>query len=154
MSDSRFATCLWFDAQGETAARFYCELFADAEVLKVTRTAPDGPALMVEFRLGAQRYQALNGGAHYVLSPAASISVLCDDQAEIDRLWAALGEGAHFSNCGWLTDRFGLSWQIVPRALPEMMNDPDPAKVARVVQAFMPMDKLDLATLIRAYQGE
>lgn len=142
----RFMTCLWYESGAEEAARFYCSLFPDAVILLSSPMA-------TTFRLGDQRYMALNGGPHYRLSPAASVVVECDDQAEIDRLWAALGEGGAFSRCGWLTDRFGLTWQVIPRALGQMMSDPDPAKVQRVVAAFMPMDKLDLATLEAAFRG-
>lgn len=143
----RFMTCFWYSSQAEEAARFYCSLFPDAEILQSS-------SLATVFRLGAQRFMGINGGPHYVLSPAASVSVECEDQAEIDRLWAALGEGGAYSRCGWLTDRFGLSWQVVPKALGQMMSDPDPARVQRVVEAFMPMDKLELAALEAAYRGD
>lgn len=153
MDERRVSTCLWFDANAEEAARFYTALLEDSRITAISRQ-PDGRALMVEFELGGVPFQALNGGPHYQLSPACSISVACETQAEIDRLWSALLDGGGVeSQCGWLEDRFGLSWQIVPRALGNMMTDPDPARVGRVVAAFMPMKKLDLAALEAAYRG-
>lgn len=146
-------TCLWFDTQAEDAARFYTSLFDESRITAISRQ-PDGRALMVEFELGGVAYQALNGGPVYCLTPACSLSVACDSQAEIDRLWGAMLEGGgEESRCGWIRDRFGLSWQIVPRALAAMMTDPDPARVARVVTAFMAMGKFDLAALEVAYRG-
>jgi predicted 3-demethylubiquinone-9 3-methyltransferase (glyoxalase superfamily) len=146
-------TCLWFDADGEEAARLYTSLFERSRITAVSRR-PDGTALLVEFELDGVGFQALNGGPHYRLTEACSLSVACDTQAEIDRLWdALLAGGGEESHCGWLRDRFGLSWQIVPRSLGPMMTDPDPARVARVVEAFMPMTKLDLGALEAAYRG-
>lgn len=148
--------CLWFDDQGEEAARFYTALFADLPGTGIGAISrrPDGSALVVEFELGGVGFQALNGGPTFVLSEACSISIACEDQAEIDRLWTALvANGGAESQCGWLRDRFGLSWQITPRAMGEMMSDPDPARVQRVVAAFMPMKKLELAVLEAAYRG-
>lgn len=146
-------TCLWYDSQAEEAARFYTSLFPNSRITSISRQ-PDGRALLVEFTLDGVRYQALNGGPVYRLSEACSLSVACDTQAEIDRLWSALvAEGGEESQCGWCRDRFGLSWQIVPRRLGEWMTDPDPARVARVVAAFMPMKKLELAVLDAAYRG-
>lgn len=149
----RIATCLWYDREAEEAARFYTGLFDDARITAVSRQ-PDGCALMVEIELAGTAYQLLNGGPVFVLSEACSISVDCDTQAEIDRLWSALvADGGSESRCGWLKDRFGLSWQIVPSALGAMMTDPDPERVARVTAAFMPMKKLDLAALEAAWRG-
>lgn len=146
-------TCLWYDSQAEEAARFYTSLFPNSRITSISRQ-PDGRALLVEFTLDGVRYQALNGGPVYRLSEACSLSVACDTQAEIDRLWSALvADGGEESQCGWCRDRFGLSWQIVPRRLGEWMTDPDPARVARVVAAFMPMKKLELAVLDAAYRG-
>lgn len=146
-------TCLWYDSQAEEAARFYTSLFPNSRITSISRQ-PDGRALLVEFTLDGVTYQALNGGPVYRLSEACSLSVACDTQAEIDRLWSALvADGGEESQCGWCRDRFGLSWQIVPRQLGEWMTDPDPARVARVVAAFMPMKKLELAVLDAAYRG-
>jgi predicted 3-demethylubiquinone-9 3-methyltransferase (glyoxalase superfamily) len=149
----RVSTCLWYDSDAEEAARFYTSLLENSRIRAIGRQ-PDGRVLVVDFELDGVPFQALNGGPVYQLNEACSISVSCDDQAEIDRLWAALlAGGGEESRCGWLKDRFGLSWQIVPRALATMMTDPDPARVARVVEAFMPMIKLDLAVLEAAYRG-
>lgn len=146
-------TCLWYDSQAEEAARLYASLFPNSRITAISRQ-PDGRALLVEFTLDGVTYQALNGGPVYRLSEACSLSVACDTQAEIDRLWSALvADGGEESQCGWCRDRFGLSWQIVPRQLGEWMTDPDPARVARVVAAFMPMKKLELAVLDAAYRG-
>jgi len=146
-------TCLWFDSQAEEAAKFYVSLFPNSFVTATSRQG-DGRALLVEFALSGVMFQALNGGPVYELTEACSLSVACDTQAQIDRLWSALvADGGEESQCGWCRDRFGLSWQIVPRKLGEWMTDPDPAKVARVVAAFMPMKKLELAVLEAAYRG-
>jgi predicted 3-demethylubiquinone-9 3-methyltransferase (glyoxalase superfamily) len=156
----RVKTCLWFDTQAEEAATFYVSLFERSRITSLSRYGPGAPmpeglAMMVEFELDGAAFQALNGGPVYKLSEACSLSVVCETQKEIDRLWAALREGGgRESMCGWLTDRFGLSWQIVPRSLGAMMTDPDSTRVARVVAAFMPMRKLEIATLEAAYRGE
>ncbi len=150
----KVTTCFWFDSQAEEAAKLYTSLFDDSRITATSRQ-PDGRALMVELELAGTAFQLLNGGPSFPLSEACSLSVACDSQAEIDRLWSALvADGGAESQCGWLEDRFGLSWQIVPRALATMMTDPDPARVARVVAAFMPMKKLELAKLESAYRGE
>ena len=150
----RVKTCLWFDTQAEEAAIFYTSLFGDSQITAVSRQ-PDGQALMVEFELSGVAYQALNGGPVFQLSEACSLSVACDTQAEIDRLWSTLiAGGGEESQCGWLKDRFGLSWQIVPSGLGTMMTDPDPERVGRVAAAFMAMKKFDLAVLEAAYRGE
>jgi predicted 3-demethylubiquinone-9 3-methyltransferase (glyoxalase superfamily) len=150
----RVTTCLWFDTQAEEAAKLYTSLFDDSQITAISRK-PDGQALMVEFELGGVAYQGLNGGPVFQLSEACSLSVACDSQAEIDRLWSALvAGGGEESQCGWLKDRFGLSWQIVPSGLGTMMTDPDPARVGRVAAAFMSMKKFDLAALEAAYRGD
>jgi predicted 3-demethylubiquinone-9 3-methyltransferase (glyoxalase superfamily) len=150
----RVTTCLWFDTQAEEAAQLYTSLFDDSRITAVSRQ-PDGQALMVEFELSGVAYQALNGGPVFRLSEACSLSVACETQAEIDRLWTALtAAGGEESQCGWLRDRYGLSWQIVPSRLGPMMTDPDPERVGRVVAAFMSMKKFDLAALERAYRGK
>lgn len=141
---------LWFERQAEVAAAFYVTLFDNSRVTDVSRT-PDGAAFGVQFVIGGQQIYALNGGPHYKLSPAFSLMVDCDDQAEVDRLWAALtADGGQESRCGWLVDRFGVSWQIIPRQMSEWMRDPDPAKAARVVQAMMGMQKIEVEALRRA----
>lgn len=149
----KVTTCFWFDSEAEAAAKLYASLFDDSRITATSRQ-PDGRALVVVLELAGTTFQLLNGGPVFALSEACSLSVACDSQAEIDRLWTALiAGGGTESQCGWLKDRFGLSWQIVPRSLADMMTDPDPARVARVVAAFMPMKKLDLAALETAYRG-
>jgi predicted 3-demethylubiquinone-9 3-methyltransferase (glyoxalase superfamily) len=146
MTAPSISTCLWFDSQAEEAATLYCSLFPDARItLRMPQMAdPQGRAFLVEFTLMGQTYVAMNGGPHYKLTPAASIVVNLDTQAQIDHLWDALLDGGQPSRCGWLTDRYGLSWQILPRALPLLLQQ-DPS--GRVMQAMMGMVKLDIAAL-------
>ena len=152
---TKVRTCFWFDSQGEEAAEFYVSLLPDSRVESVHRTGPDGPALIVEFTLAGAPYMTLNGGPHYKLTPAASVSVLTEDQEETDRLWSALLDGGgREQQCGWLVDRFGLSWQICPEVLPEMLASEDRAAAARVQDAMMKMVKLDIAVLQEAFEGE
>jgi predicted 3-demethylubiquinone-9 3-methyltransferase (glyoxalase superfamily) len=148
----RIRPCLWFDTQAEAAAAFYVSLFEDSEIAGVMR-GPDGAAIGVDFRLAGQEIQALNGGPRYTLSPAFSMSVRCADQAEVDRLWTALTEGGEEQPCAWLVDRFGLSWQIVPDRLYELLNDPDPERAQRAMQAMLQMRKIDVAALEAAADG-
>ncbi|EHR61956.1 VOC family protein [Saccharomonospora cyanea] len=142
----RVATCLWFSTDVEEAVRFYGTVFPDLRVEDVSRN-PDGSALVVEFELRGQRYLALSGGPQYRLSPAVSIYVPCADQAEVDRLWAALTDGGTELRCGWLTDAYGLTWQVVPEELPRLLTDPDPAKAERAQEALRPMQKIDIAVI-------
>lgn len=152
MADAKITPCLWFDGKAEEAASFYISLLPDSRIETVVR-GPGGKPMVVEFTLGGQPYLALNGEPHCQFSPAVSFIVNCDSQAEIDRLWAALLDGGRPMQCGWITDRYGLSWQIVPRALARMMKDADPTKSQRVFAAMMPMVKLDLGALEAAYDG-
>ena len=157
MATSSISTCLWYDGAAEEAARFYVSLFDDARITSVMRQSgpdgPAGPAFLVEFELAGQRYQAMNGGPTYALSEAVSIVVLVDSQAEVDRLWSALtSEGGAESRCGWCRDRWGLSWQIVPRMMVDAIRAGGPA-VGRVIQAMMGMVKLDIAALEAAAKG-
>jgi predicted 3-demethylubiquinone-9 3-methyltransferase (glyoxalase superfamily) len=154
------ATCLWFDDQALPAATLYTSLVPDSEILGVSHYGPENShgetaaVLQVEFRLGSQRFVALNGGPHFTLTPAASIQVYCPDQAEVDRLWEALtADGGQESRCAWLVDRFGLSWQIIPTRLVELIGDPDPEVSARVVAAMLTMGKIDVAALDAAAAG-
>lgn len=158
----KISPCLWFDDQAEEAARFYVSVFDDAEIDMITRYGeegfeihgrPEGSVMTVDFVIGDQRFTALNGGPHFTFSEAVSFQVFCEDQAEIDRFWSALSAGGEEGQCGWLKDRFGLSWQVVPTAMTAMMRDGDPAGVARVTEAFLQMKKFDLAALERAYAG-
>ena len=147
--------CLWFDDQAEEAATFYVSVFGgDSRIEKVTRwpegTESAGSVLTVDFVLAGQEYLGLNGGPQFHFSEAVSLSVDCADQEEVDRLWAKLTEGGEESLCGWLKDRYGLSWQIVPRALPELLGGPDRARADRAMKVMMGMRKLDVRTLLDA----
>lgn len=149
---------LWFDHQAEEAMNFYVSVFKNSRVGSVSRYGkggplPEGTAMSCTFTLEGLEFLALNGGPAFQFNPAISLFVDCVDQAEVDTLWDKLCEGGAPSRCGWLTDRFGLSWQIIPRALGELMNDPDPVKAGRVVQAMMGMGKIDVAGLKKAYAG-
>ncbi len=152
MTAPSVSTCLWFESGAEQAATLYCSLFPDGRI--TTRMPvvgdPNGGAFLVEFSLMGQCYTAMNGGPHYKLSPAASISVLVDTQAEVDHLWTTLLQGGSESRCGWLVDRFGLSWQIIPRTLPRLLKQDTSGKVMR---AMMGMVKLDIAALEAAAQA-
>lgn len=151
--------CLWFDRNAEEAARFYVSLFPNAAVGAISRYGegmplPAGTALMVEFTLDGQRFQALNGGPVFTFSEAISFSVPCADQAEVDRYWDALiADGGSPGRCGWLKDRFGLSWQIVPQAMNRLQKEGRPEQVGRMMGALMRMTKLDIAALEAAFAG-
>lgn len=150
----KLRTCLWFEDQGEEAVAFYVSLLADSHIEQVYRPHPDKPALVVEFTLAGAPYMTLNGGPYVAFNEAVSISVLTNDQDETDRLWAALiADGGSESRCGWLKDRYGLSWQIVPEALPQLMGSPDKAGAARAHEALMGMGKIDIAALEAAFHG-
>jgi predicted 3-demethylubiquinone-9 3-methyltransferase (glyoxalase superfamily) len=150
---------LWFDSQAEDAARFYVELFPNSKLGAVTRYGPAGPgpegsAMTVQFELDGLPVTAINGGPTYKLTEAFSFSVICEDQAEVDHYWSKLtGDGGEESRCAWLKDRFGLSWQIVPRRLPELLGDPDRAKAGRAMQAMLTMRKIVIADLEAAARG-
>lgn len=144
---------LWFDNQAEEAARFYVSLFPDSAITGVT-PGPTGAPTVVEFRLAGVQLLALNGGPHFRFNEAVSLSVDCRSQAEVDELWETLSAGGSKSQCGWLKDRYGLSWQIVPDVLPRLLGDPDRAKAARVTAAMMGMTKLDIAALQAAADGK
>ena len=153
--------CLWFDGQAEQAAEFYASLFPDSHVDKVIRSPaanPSGPAgavLVVEFTLAGRAYQGLNGGPLFRFTEAVSFSIDCADQAEVDRYWDALtADGGEPSQCGWVKDRFGLSWQVVPRLLADRIQGPDPAGAARAMEAMLTMGKIDVAAIERAYRGD
>lgn len=153
--EARVRTCLWFEGKGEEAARFYVSLIPHSRIESEFCPDPEGPPLVVNFTLGGTPYQVLNGGPHFKLTEAASISVLCEDQEETDRLWNAfLADGGAESQCGWLKDRFGLSWQVVPEALPRLLSDPDREAAGRAMQAMMGMRKIDIAALEAAHRGE
>jgi predicted 3-demethylubiquinone-9 3-methyltransferase (glyoxalase superfamily) len=143
---------LWFNDQAEEAANFYVSLFDDAAVTNVSRypegsPGPAGQVMSVSFRLAGQEFLALNGGPQFPFTEAISLYVHCKDQDEVDRLWAQLTEGGEESQCGWLKDRFGLSWQIIPDRLGELIGDPDPARAQRAMQAMLQMGKIEIKTL-------
>lgn len=149
--------CLWFDGNAEEAAEFYVSLLPDSRIDKVWRSpadTPSGPAgtvVTVDFTLGGRRFQALNGGSQFHFDEAVSFVIECDDQTEVDRLWEAIAAaGGQPGPCGWVRDRFGLSWQIVPRRLDELVNDPDPERARRTMEAMLRMGKIEIAELERA----
>jgi predicted 3-demethylubiquinone-9 3-methyltransferase (glyoxalase superfamily) len=151
---------LWYAKEAEEAARFYCSIFPDSQLERVTPlmsetpSGPPGSVKVVDFTLFGQRFQAISAGPHHEFNDAISMVVLCDDQAELDRYWNALLEsGGKAQACGWLIDRFGLRWQIVPAALDEMMRDSDPARSKKVTDALLKMVKLDLAALEQAHRS-
>jgi predicted 3-demethylubiquinone-9 3-methyltransferase (glyoxalase superfamily) len=158
-SMQKITTFLWFDGKAEEAANFYTSLFKDSKILNVARygdagPGPKGSVMLVTFQLEGQKFIALNGGPQYSFTPAISLFVDCDSQAEVDNLWDKLTAGGQEVQCGWLQDKFGLSWQIIPRALMEMMQDGDPVKSQRAFKAMLEMKKIDIAGLQRAYGGE
>jgi predicted 3-demethylubiquinone-9 3-methyltransferase (glyoxalase superfamily) len=154
---TKWFPCLWFDGNAEEAASFYVTLLPDSRVDQVWRSpaeTPSGPAgmvLTVDFTLAGQRVQGLNGGPEFKFNEATSFVIDCDDQAEVDRLWEALtASGGEPGPCGWLKDRYGLSWQIVPRRLEELLNDPDTERARRAMEAMLKMGKIEVAELERA----
>jgi predicted 3-demethylubiquinone-9 3-methyltransferase (glyoxalase superfamily) len=154
----QISTCLWFDNQAEEAAKFYMSIFKDSKIVSTLRhgdagPGPKGSVLAMTFELNGQEIIALNGGPHFTLTPAVSLFVKCKTQEEVDHYWDKLLAGGEPSQCGWLTDKFGLCWQIVPTILGEMLQDKDAAKAARVMEAMMKMIKIDIPTLKRAYDG-
>jgi predicted 3-demethylubiquinone-9 3-methyltransferase (glyoxalase superfamily) len=160
----KITPCLWFDTQAEDAAKFYCSIFRNSKITDVSRFPeagqdvhgkPAGSVMVAAFELDGQPFTALNGGPQFKFDEAVSFQVPCESQAEIDHYWSALTkDGGQEGPCGWLKDKFGVSWQVFPSALPKMLTDPDRAKAARVMNAFMKMRKFDLAAIERAYAGE
>jgi predicted 3-demethylubiquinone-9 3-methyltransferase (glyoxalase superfamily) len=149
---------LWFDSQAEEAATFYVSTFKNSKILEVSRygkagPGPAGQAMVVVFELDGERFEALNGGPIFTFSEAISFRVDCADQAEVDYFWDALAVGGQTSQCGWLKDRYGLSWQVVPEALPRLLANPDPVKAKRAMEAMMKMTKLDIAVMEAAAEG-
>ncbi|TFF18361.1 VOC family protein [Jiella endophytica] len=157
--EDKLATCLWFDGNGEEAARFYVDLFPDSSIDRIMHAPADYPSgstgnvLLVEFTLCGRRFQALNGGPNFTFTEAISLSVDCDTQEEVDRYHAALSAHPESEACSWVKDRFGLSWQIVPRIMTVLLNDPDRAKAKRVMEAMMTMKKIDIAAIEAAARG-
>lgn len=150
---------LWFNDQAEEAMQFYVSIFPDSKVKSVTRygdvgPGPKGTVMTASFQLSGQDFVALNGGPQFPFTWAISFVVDCETQEEVDSYWQKLSEGGQPSRCGWLQDKYGLSWQIVPRALPELLQDKDPAKAQRVMKAMLEMDKIDIAKLKEAAEGK
>jgi predicted 3-demethylubiquinone-9 3-methyltransferase (glyoxalase superfamily) len=150
---------LWFDDQAEEAMNFYMSVFKSSRVVEVNRygdagPGPKGTVMTATFELDGQEVTALNGGPHFKFTEAISFYVNCETQQEVDELWEKLSEGGEEGQCGWLKDRYGLSWQIVPRALIDMLRDEDPGKSQRVTKAMLQMGKIDIAGLRRAYEGQ
>ena len=147
--------CLWFDTEGEEAANFYTSLFPNSKIREIARYGSAGPraegtVMTVSFELNGQEYVALNGGPDFKFNEAVSFQVGCENQEEVDRYWSALSDGGEEGPCGWLKDKFGLSWQIVPTRLPELLGDPDRDKSQRVMQAMLGMRKIEIDGLERA----
>lgn len=155
----KISPCLWFNGEAEAAMNFYLSVFKRSRCTNILRWGEGGhgvpgSVLLATFELEGQTFSALNGGPQYQFTPAISLFVNCDDQAEVDEVWGKLvAAGGTPVQCGWITDHYGVSWQVVPRQAMALMHAPDPAKAARVFQAMMPMIKLDLAALQRAYDG-
>jgi predicted 3-demethylubiquinone-9 3-methyltransferase (glyoxalase superfamily) len=148
---------LWFDGKAEEAANFYISIFKNSKIVSITRYGEDGPGpkgtvMSVIFQLDGQEFMALNGGPQFTFSPAISFFVNCETQEEVDRLWEKLSEGGEKQRCGWLKDKYGVSWQIIPSVLGEMLNDADTAKSKRVMEAMLQMNKIDIKGLKKAYE--
>ena len=155
---ARITPFLWFDNQAEEAMHFYTSVFKNSRAGNVTRygdagPGPKGSVMIASFELEGLPFTALNGGPHHKFTEAISFVVSCETQGEVDELWAKLSEGGQVQQCGWLKDKFGLSWQIVPTVLIELMSDPDPERSRRVTAAMLQMTKIDIATLRQAYEG-
>ena len=150
---------LWFDGKAEEAARFYISVFQNSKIGDILRNGPDGPGpqgsvLTVAFELDGQKFTALNGGPHYKFSPATSFVVNCETQDEVDYYWEKLSAGGKTMQCGWLDDKYGVTWQVVPSVLVKMLQDTDAEKARRVMQTMMQMVKLDIKPLQQAYDGK
>ncbi len=160
---SLITPCLWFDSEAEEAARFYAGIFPDSKIGEISRYGeegfeihgrPAGSAMTVSFEIGGNKFLALNGGPVFKFNEAVSFIVHCESQDEVDRYWAALSEGGSEGPCGWLKDKFGLSWQVTPKILGELVSSPDKAVAGRVMNAMLQMQKIDIAALKRAAEGE
>jgi predicted 3-demethylubiquinone-9 3-methyltransferase (glyoxalase superfamily) len=150
---------LWFDGKAEEAASFYVSIFKNSRILSLTRFGEAGPGtpgtvMSASFQLEGQEFVALNGGPQFAFTPAVSFFVSCETQAEVDELWRRLSEGGEPGRCGWLKDKYGLSWQVIPSVLTKLLQDPDPARAARVMKAMLQMDKLDIARLKQASERD
>jgi predicted 3-demethylubiquinone-9 3-methyltransferase (glyoxalase superfamily) len=156
---SKITPCLWFDTEAEAAASHYTSIFTDSKLGNVTRYGKanprqEGQVMTVEFELNGQKFIGLNGGPHFRFNEAVSFQIPCADQAEVDYYWGRLTDGGEESQCGWLKDRYGVSWQVVPDGLVEMITDPDPEKARRATEAMYTMKKIDIAAIRKAHAGE
>jgi predicted 3-demethylubiquinone-9 3-methyltransferase (glyoxalase superfamily) len=159
MKTDGFTTCLWFDGQAEEAANHYASIFKNAKLGRIGRyneagPGPAGSVLAVEFELNGQKFVGLNGGPQFTFSEAISFQVFCEDQDEVDYYWSRLSEGGEEGPCGWLKDKYGVSWQVVPEGLIDLIGDEDPEKATRTTEAMYAMKKLDIAALRQAHAGE
>jgi predicted 3-demethylubiquinone-9 3-methyltransferase (glyoxalase superfamily) len=150
---SKITPFLWYDGKAEEAMNFYVSIFRNSKVVNVMRQGPTGPVISCTFELEGQRFMALNGGPKYAFTPAISLFVNVETQGEVDELWNKLSAGGQEDHCGWLRDRYGLSWQIIPSILGKLLGDKDPQRANRAVQAMLQMDKIDIAKLQRAADG-
>jgi predicted 3-demethylubiquinone-9 3-methyltransferase (glyoxalase superfamily) len=162
IAKQKITPCLWFDTQAEEAAKFYTAVFENSRINKISRYTEagrdihgkaTGSVLTVEFELEGQAFTALNGGPHFKFNESVSFQVMCEGQAEVDYFWQKLSDGGQEGQCGWLKDKFGLSWQVVPQVLPQMLTDADSAKRERAMSALMGMKKFDVEALQRAFTG-
>jgi len=159
MTDKAFTTCLWFDTEAEAAASYYTSIFPDSRLGRTVRYTDAGPGeagtvVTVEFELNGQKFVALNGGPRYTFNEAISFQIPCAGQDEVDYYWSRLSEGGQEVACGWLKDRYGLFWQVVPTVLIDMLSDPEPERAARATEAMLTMTKFDIAALEQAYAGQ
>ena len=159
MTTGGFTTCLWFDGQAEEAASYYTSVFEDSKLGRIGHygeagPGPAGSVLAVEFELNGQKFVGLNGGPQFTFNEAISFQIYCEDQDEVDYYWRKLGEGGEEGVCGWLKDRYGVSWQVIPKGLIEMVSDPDPEKAKRATEALLAMTKLDIAAIRNAHAEE
>lgn len=159
MTDKAFTTCLWFDGQAEEAANHYIAIFKDSKLGGVGRyteagPGPAGTVMAVEFELNGQKFVALNGGPQFTFNEAISFQIHCNDQDEVDYYWSKLSEGGEEVACGWLKDKYGLSWQVIPTVLIDMISDPDPEKAKRTTEAMLAMTRFDIAALQKTHAGE
>jgi predicted 3-demethylubiquinone-9 3-methyltransferase (glyoxalase superfamily) len=159
MTTQKITPCLWFESQAEEAAKFYASVFKNSKIGKISRYGKEGfeihgqkagTVMTVEFEIEGQKFVALNGGPHFKFNEAVSFQVHCETQQEIDHFWSKLAEGGQEQPCGWLKDKFGLSWQVIPKALPQMLMDENPEKAQRIMKSMLQMRKIDLAALERA----
>jgi predicted 3-demethylubiquinone-9 3-methyltransferase (glyoxalase superfamily) len=158
MKTQGFTTCLWFDGQAEEAADYYCSIFENSTIGRVGQyteagPGPAGSVLAVEFELNGQKFVGLNGGPEFTFNEAISFQIYCESQDEIDYYWSKLTEEGEESVCGWLKDKYGVSWQVIPAGLIDMIGDPDPEKAKRTTEAMLQMRKFDIAALEKAYAG-